>query len=77
LRNPPVATIGKVQVNRQGTDSGMFSGRPVPGLRVEQSEEIKKAPYIPGLNAGALRLGRISTLPGSRKYENQIKEIIS
>jgi len=52
LCNPPVATIGKVQVNRREQRATPSVGAL---LGVDQSEENRKQPDIPGLT----RLGRV------------------
>jgi hypothetical protein len=48
----------------EDNEEALLSGYPPVGLldakRIKQTEEKRKQPYIPGLNAEALRLGRVS-----------------
>ena len=48
----------------EDNEEALLSGYPPVGLldakRIEQTEEKRKQPYIPGLNAEALRLGRVN-----------------
>jgi hypothetical protein len=47
----------------EDNEEALLSGYPPVGLldakRIEQTEEKRKQPYIPSLNAEALRLGRV------------------
>jgi hypothetical protein len=47
----------------EDNEEALLSGCPPVGLldakRIKQTEEKRKQPYIPGLNAEALRLGRV------------------
>ncbi|HXN95438.1 MAG TPA: hypothetical protein VN879_13095, partial [Candidatus Acidoferrales bacterium] len=56
----------------------LLSGYPPVGLldakRIEQTEEKRKQPYIPGLNAEALRLGRVSEVNEVNEV-NEVKDV--
>jgi len=55
----------------EDNEEALLSGYPPVGLldakRIKQTEEKRKQPYIPGLNAEALRLGRVRNFIGTRE----------
>jgi len=64
----------------EDNEEALLSGYPPVGLldakRIKQTEEKRKQPYIPSLNAEALRLGRVTLLFRAQRRDRCAHQLV-